>query len=80
MLQGVHGYAGGKCTCGIGCDKLRALWMCVGYIDGGDLIKRPVITEAVFDGAKSGVTYTLTRSDAGNLQVAGDRRMFAVCI
>lgn len=76
----MHGYAGGKCTCGIDCDELRALWKCVGYIDGGDLIKRPVIAEAVFDGAKSGVTYTLTRSDAGNLQVAGDRRMFAVCM
>ena len=80
MLQGVHGYAGGACSCGIACDKLNALWMCLASINGGDLIKRPMITEAVFNDAKAGITYTFTREDAGNLQVTGDRRMFAVCI
>lgn len=80
ILQGVHGYAGGKCTCAVNCDELSARWMCLGYIDGGDLVERPMIAESVFDGAQSGVTYTFTRNDTGNLQVAGDKRMFAVCI
>ena len=39
-----------------------------------------MITEAIFNGAKAGVSYTFTRADAGNLQIAGDSRMFAVCI
>ena len=80
ILQGVHGYAGGACSCSIHCDNLNALWMCSASINGGDLIKRPMITEAIFKDAKAGITYTFTRVDTGGLQIAGDRRMFAVCI
>ena len=80
ILQGVHGYAGGKCSCGISCDKLSALWMCQALISGGDQVDRPMIAEAIFNGAKAGVVYTFTRTDTGNLQIAGDRRMLAVCI
>ena len=80
MLQGVHGYAGGKCSCGISCDKLSSLWMCLASISGGDMVDRPMIAEAIFNGAKAGVTYTFTRVDAGSLQITGDRRMLAVCI
>lgn len=80
ILQGVHGYAGSKCSCGISCDKLSASWMCLALISGGDQVDRPMITEAIFNGAKAGVVYTFTRTDTGNLQIAGGRKMLAVCI